>query len=707
MKILRFKILFFLIASCACLTAQNINPNNIEIVRDKWGVPHIFAKTDAEAAYGLAWAHAEDDFQSIQEAFLSGKNLYGAYKGKDGVIFDYALQYTGLDTLVDKLYETSFSDEFKKVLKGYAQGINDFAGKFPREVLIKKAFPITEQDIIRGYCVKLTLMAGLGLSLKAINDNQLKQILAISETGSNALVFDPSRTEDGQTWLVGNSHQPMDGPLGWYEAHVQSEEGWNILGGLFPGGVSIFLGTTPNLAWTHTVNYNTWGDVYKMEINPKNKNQYKYDGEWKDFEIRKAKLKIKLFGFVKLPVKKKLYSSLHGPVFKSKQGDMYATKYPAYNEIRYAEQWWRLNKATNFEEFENTLKMQSFPMFNVLYADKEGNIFFLSDGHYPVRNPYLNWSGLLPGNTSLLNWQKLHTYDFKPRYLNPTCGYLFNSNNTPLVATCSKDTTNVKIFIGLQQFMYNRGDRFEYLLENHQGIFTWQDILDYKYDKKYQSDKTYMKNFQVFYQLNETKYPKLAEIIQIFKNWDLDGNEQSYGATISLLTTYYLNKKHKANMGLHMIKKEPFSEQDAVEALQFAKDFLLKYHGSIYTPLSKVQRHIRGNKSYAVGGLSEVPRAIDASLFDADKGIFKAKSGDGYIQFAKFNKSGLTSLETVHAYGASSRKNSIHYTDQMQMFVKEETKTMSLDKEKIYSEAKAIYTPFQMMQLKKNWYKVY
>jgi acyl-homoserine-lactone acylase len=695
-------LLFAFVVGAAISFARKINPDNIQIVRDQWGVPHIYAKTDAEVAYGLAWAHCEDDFQSIQEALLAGKNMYGRYKGKDGIIFDFALQYAGLDTLVDAKYESTFSPEFKEVVSGYVQAVNDFAKAFPKEVLVKKALPFTEQDVIRGYCVKMTLMAGLGLTVKAIHDNKLEEILSINETGSNAIAIAPTHTEDGRTWLIGNSHQPMEGTLAWYEAHVHSDEGWNIIGGLFPGGVSIFLGATENLAWTHTSNYSAWGDVYKMELNPKNKNQYLFDGEWRDFDIRKAKLKIKL-GFIKLGVKKKLYTSVHGPVFKAKHG-MYATRYPAMHEIRYAEQWWRMNKATNFEEFEEQIKQESLPMYNVMYADKEGNIYFISDGHYPVRDPKLNWSGLLAGNTSELKWTELHPYETKPKFLNPPNGYLFNANNTPLVATCYKDQHNCEVFEGLQQFMYNRGDRFQYLMDKDPGIFTWENVLSYKFDKKYHPDKTYWRNLSNLYTLDAAKYPDIADVIEILKNWDMNGDSLSAGASIVLLAHDYLKKQHKTNVAILMLKKEPISEKEAVDALRFARNFLLKHHKSVEVPLGQIQRHIKGNINLAVEGQSEVPRAIDASLHDKKKGIFRAKSGDCFIQYVRFDKDG-PEIQSVNAFGASARANSPHYTDQMHMFVKEEVKNMTLDKESIFRDAQKIYTPAQTAASKKLWFE--
>lgn len=682
--------------------AQTINPTQIQIVRDEWGVPHIYGKTDADVAYGLAWAHCEDDFENIQKSLLSGKNMLGRTEGKDGALFDFVLQYTGLDTLVDAKYEESFSDDFKKVLSGYIQGVNDFAATFPKERLVKKAFPFTEQDIIRGYAVKMALMSGFGLALKAVNDNKVEEYLNVNETGSNAVAIQKHRTEDEKTWLVINSHQPMEGELAWYEAHVHSEEGWNVLGGLFPGGVTIFVGSNENLGWAHTSNYSNFGDVFKLEMHPEEKNKYKYDGEWKELGVRKAKLKVKILGFLKLGVKKKIYESVYGPVFKTKHG-MYATKFPAFEEIRNAEQWYRMNKASNFEEFEAAVKMESLPTYNILYADKEDNIFFISDGHFPKRDSSLNWTNTIIGNSSKYNWSELLPYERKPKVFNPSCGYLYTANHTPLEATCEGENWKGN-FVGLQIFMYNRGDQFKNFMNNHQGIFTWDKLMEYKYNKSYHSDATYMKNFNALYTLDENKYPELAEIISIIKNWNLSGDTDSEGAAVALLAHDYLKKKHNTLFAMLMIRKTKITEEEAVGALTFAKEFLVKHHGTVNVPLSKIQRHIKGDKNFAIGGLSEVPRAIDATLYNKKKGIYKAKSGDCYIQYVKFDENG-SKITSVNAYGASNRPNNPHYTDQMEMFVNEEVKNMTLDKPTIYKNAQTIYTPKFVMDNKKLWFE--
>lgn len=332
-----------------------INPENITIARDTFGVPHIFAPTDAEAAYGLAWAHAEDDFEHIQHNLLAAQGRLGEVLGKEGVLFDFALKFLGIDTLVEQRYETDLTETFRKVIDGYVQGINAYAMAHPQEVLIKNALPFSGQDVIKGYVLSLSLMSGVGMTLKAIKENRFEEFFAPNDQGSNAMAIAPSRTEDGKTWLLINSQQPIEGRFAWYEAHIYSEEGWNIIGGLFPGGVTIFVGANEHLGWAHTINYHNFGDVYKMQTKPSNQKYYKYEGAWKKFGSRKIALKVKLAG-LKIGVKKKVLDSEYGFVFKTIHG-WYAIRFPVYNDIRMAEQWYRMNKAQNFEEFEFALKM--------------------------------------------------------------------------------------------------------------------------------------------------------------------------------------------------------------------------------------------------------------------------------------------------------------------------------------------------------------
>jgi len=670
---------------------SQVNPDDITIARDEYGVPHIFGKTDADAAYGLAWAHSEDDFKNIQYNVLSGKNMLGRVLGKEGALFDFGLQFLNIDSTVDARYEKDISPEYKKVLTGYVQGLNDYAKAHPKEVLYKKAFPVTEKDIVKGGVLQTSLMAGVGMAIKAIKDMRIKKFYEINDVGSNAIAIAPSQTEDGKTWLAVNSHQPLEGRFAWYEAHVQSEEGWDIIGGLFPGGTSIFVGTNRYLGWAHTTNYHSFGDIYKIEINPKNKKQYRYDDEWRDFGKRMVKLKVKVAG-VGIGVRKQVLLTEYGPTYKNKEG-LYAIRFPSYNNIRATDEWFHLNKAKSFDEFESVVKMKAIPLFNIIYADVEGNIYLHSGGNVPLRNPELDWSQPIAGTSSKYKWTDIVPYNRMPTVKNPDCGYIYNANNTPLYCTGDQCEWGGD-FIGLHKFMYNRGERFKYLFENHKGNFSWDDFHRIKFDKMYHNDTTasYLRHFKKLYELDEKKYPDIADAIQKIKHWNLEGAVDNREAALAMITHNYLYKKLNAPFAFLMISKEPVPEKELVEALRYANKFLLKTHGTIDVPLGDVQKYIRGNVSFPASGLREVARAAEATLYDEKKGIFRITGGDGYIQMVKFSKAGVE-INSINTYGASAHPESHHYTDQMQLFSEEKFRKMTFDKAENMKNAEKIYHP--------------
>ena len=682
-------ITFTFILTFTFTFSSEINPKDVTIVRDTFGVPHIYGITDADAAYGLAYAHCEDAFTLIQYNLLATKNKLGSVLGKNGVLLDYAMQFFGVDTLVENRYEKDVSPAFKKVLEGYIQGVNDYAAKHPTEILVKNTFPFSPKDVLKGYVGMGILLAGAGLDLKAIKDNIAAEVFQPNEkgSGSNAMVLAPSRTEDGKTWFLSNSHQPIEGQMAWYEAHVNSNEGWNMLGALFPGGVSIFVGCNENLGWTHTTDYHNFGDVYLLKLS-NNKKQYFYDNQWKDFSYKTVHLKIKL-GKIILPVKKKNPVCEYGPVFKTKHG-WYALRYPSAMEIRQAEQWFLMNKAKNFNEFETAIKMQAMPLFNTTYADREGNIFLISDGKIPLRDSTLNWNRPITGVSSSYKWTEMLPYERKIKYLNPKCGFLFNCNGTPLNAT-DYDENSTDYFVGLQLFTYNRNERFSRLLNEHQGVFTWHDFKSIKFDKSYDSAGTYMRNFKVLFNLDATKYPNLKDVISKIKAWNLSGDKNDKNASIAMLTNKFMTGKSKMPYAFLMIKEKPLTEEEVVTALKKTKKYLLKTYQTIDVKLGDVQHIIRGNKSFPISGLSEVPRAVDTK-YDKKNLIYKMTAGDGYMQFAKFSKTGVE-LETISPFGASTHANSKHYNDQLELFVNEKTKIMSLLKEDVLKSAERIYHP--------------
>ncbi|MES2622231.1 MAG: penicillin acylase family protein, partial [Bacteroidota bacterium] len=267
-----FSLLFLLLSTFVSLAG--VNPESVQIVRDKWGVPHIYAKTDAETTYGLAWATCEDDFATVQKMLLAVNGRLAEVDGKGGAVLDFISFIVGSQQVVDTGYEKAFSPSFKTIIEAYTQGLNDYAAANPKQLLVSGLFPITPKDVVAQYVFTNALLTNVYIDVQKIFNRTIRQYETNLPSGSNAFALNSKRTKDGKTYLAINSHQPLEGLFSWYEAHLVSDEGLNILGGTFPGGMSIFHGTTENLGWACTLNHPDLDDVYKLQMNPKNKLQY-------------------------------------------------------------------------------------------------------------------------------------------------------------------------------------------------------------------------------------------------------------------------------------------------------------------------------------------------------------------------------------------------------------------------------------------------
>ena len=383
-------LIVYLLINSFLISAQNINVKNIDIVRDSFGVPHIYAKTDAELAYGLAWAHAEDDFKTIQEAYLAGNSLLSKHIGLKGAPIDFLSQLIRPDDTIDSLYKT-LDKSFLKVVEGYAKGLNSFAKNHPDQVLVEKLFPVTPRKMLKYSLLQLFIFSEGEKAVLSIFNNTAGIIDTSNDVGlgSNLFAFSSKKTRNNETFLGVNTHQPLEGPTSWYEVHLISDEGTNIIGATFPGAPCVLTGTNQNLGWTHTVNYPDKTDIFQLQMVKNNKLKYIVDGEILRLEKFRGKAYIKILG-IPIKVSKRYYRSIYGPTLKNKNG-VYSVRTPSLFKIRALEQWWKMNKSKTFDEFYEILKMNEIPGFNFGYADKEDNIFYISNGIIPIRSKKYNW----------------------------------------------------------------------------------------------------------------------------------------------------------------------------------------------------------------------------------------------------------------------------------------------------------------------------
>ncbi len=665
--------------------SQKIDVNNIEILRDSFGVPHIYAKTDAELAYGLAWAHSEDDFKTIQEAYLAGNGLLSKHIGLRGAPADFLTQLIRSDYVVDSLSNTIDKD-FMKIVEGYAQGINKFAELHPDQVLVKQLFPITPKKMVKYSFLQLFISSEGDKAVRSIVENNLKNISFLDENklGSNLFAFSTNITKNGETYLGINTHQPLDGPTSWYEAHLVSEEGTNIIGATFAGAPCILTGTNENLGWTHTVNYPDKTDIFQLEM--VNKNHYKFDNQILKLKTFKAKAYIKILGFP-IRVKKKYYESVYGPTLKNKNG-FYSVRTASLFHIRGLEQWWKMNKAQNFNEFYDILKMNQIPGYNIGYADKNDTIFYISNGIIPKRNNAYNWTTIVPGNTKKTLWNEYYNTEELPQVISPKSGYVYNANHSPFKSTSLDENPDPKDYaknMNFELYDNNRSTRIFELINSYKSI-DYNAFKEIKYDHTFPTPFTYsFMSVNNLFEMNPDDYPEIKELLLEIQNWDRKTNIESVGAGTYAMFYYNLDKYYRKGY----INRN-FGKDIIAQVLRDVKEKMLKNFKTSKVKLGDYQKLVRGDKEIPIWGMQDVITAMNASNYKDGK--IRVTHGESYIQFAKFTEN-KTEIESIISYGASDHKDSEHYSDQMDIYKNFGTKKMSFDKEFNYKNAKKIYNP--------------
>ena len=693
-----FLFLSLLLTACSPRIPQSVSMEHIQIARDQWGVPHIMAPTDAEVAYGFGWAQCEDSFQTLQEQMLAIQGKFGEVSGKDGVIADLGIQFMGLREVVEALYASDLSPDFRKYLEQYVAGINNYAALHPDEVLLKKLFPIGPQDVVMGYLMGLVELSQARPHLEAIMGNQILPNTGPNfPKGSNAIAISRSKTTDGKTYLAINSHQPLEGWYSWYEAHLISEEGLNILGGTFPGGATIFHGVNENLGWAHTVNHVDLSDIYQLEMHPEDYLRYRYDGAWLELEEVTYRAKAKI-GPIKLPIKRKIYRSVYGPAFQSENG-FFAWRFVVAQDIRAIEQWYRMNKAQNYTQFRTALEMQAIPSTNIVYADRRDTIFFISNAKAPVRDTSYQWRALLPGNTAKTNWKTYYPIDSLPQVLNPVSGYVYNTNNTPYSASAPVDNPPLRksqetMSFQLPDMENSRSLRFQELMASFDKM-SYEDFKQIKFDQQYGSriQSREMMNLNLLFELDPDGQPDISAEIRQLQDWDRTCTLDNETTPLFICTVQKLQQNLRA-AGRYEWRGQ-ITSANAYQAITEAKAFLLENYGSTQVRLGDFQRHRRGEVDLPLAGGPDVLAAMYST--EQPDGKFKGIAGESYIELVRFGPEGVE-IETIHAYGSSEKPDSPHYTDQMEQFVRQELKTMSLDKAKVLQQAKKVYAPRRVLQ---------
>jgi penicillin amidase/acyl-homoserine-lactone acylase len=664
----------------------------VRIVRDKYAVPHIFGARDVDAAFGLAYAHAEDDFVTMQDVLLITRGKLATLHGANAAKTDYLVQFMGVWDVVNAGYENRINQQTRDHAQAYADGVNYYAAKNPDNIAAG-LLPVTAKDIVAGFTFKTPLFYGFDQAVAAVVEGRygtgLDKLAYLQVTdapqpdlGSQGIAIAPSRSDDGYTRLLVNSHQPLTGPVAWYEARVKTDEGWDMAGSTFPGAPVILHGHGPTLGWASTVNKPDLVDVYQLTLNPKNADQYLLDGEWQDFEVQEAAIDVTFWGPIRWTFYETIYRSEHGPVFKTEKG-AFALRWAGMYEMRTLEEMLAMNKARTQTDFETALSMLASPSINYVYADKDGNIAHYYNAMIPKRPDgeefkAINWLGLIPGDRSDLIWHDYYPFQRLPRTVNPSSGLVYNANNTPYRSSVGEGQPKPQDYVssmGIQTNMTNRALRIEDLFGADNAI-SREDLHRYKYDNRYAKGSVVEQVTKRLLAMSFESGSQLQAGQTLLQSWDLGTAAESRMAALGVMTT--------TPFVMATMRDEP--EPDLTEVFQTTLTLLQTHFGRIDPKWGDVNRLVRGDKSWPLSGAPDVLRAVYGE-FDEEAGQLKATAGDSYIMFVEWAPNGELSSHSIHNFGSATLDaKSNYYDDQAPIFAAEKERRLPLDMDSLMLE---------------------
>ena len=711
--------------SKAEITRWQKQAHNVTIIRDNWGIPHIYGKTDADAVFGLLYAQCQDDFKRVEMNYIEKLGRLAEVKGKDELYNDLLIKML-IDTAdAEKDYKKA-PLWLQKLCNAFADGINYYLYKNPAAIpallhRFKPWYPLLWTDGSIG-----------AINTAGISADEIKNLysgdapIAITKapeeemlTGSNGFAFAPKITASGNAILYINPHVTF-----YFRPEVQmvSEEGLNVYGAVTWGQFFVYQGFNEHCGWMHTSSGVDAADIYIEKLSKKNNSWvYEYDNAQKPVLQKKITLHYKNDNALVTKTITALYTQ-HGPIMAKRNGQLLSMR--ADNRIMNGLiQCWQRNKVTSFTAFKKTLDLKGNISNNTVYADAEGNIAYWHGNRIPIRDAKYNWNKPVDGTTSATEWKGYHSINDIVQSINPENGWLQNCNSTPFTVAGS--------------FSPKRQSYPAYMApdgENFRGINAVRVLAR---EKNYTLDKvitagydTYLSGFEKLVpalvaafekNVSDTQYAALTEPIAVLKNWNLHCGAKSVATTLAIEWGQKLQDKiMQLNDDEAYRYTDQVSKTERFSALAKPADLLL--------PLLAVVAELKNNfgdwkiEWGSINRFQRISSDIDNKFDDSKESIpvgfassawgmlpsYASKTfpgtkkrygvnGNSFICAVEFGPQGPAGKKikarSLLAGGQSGNINSNHFFDQGLMYSKGEFKDVLFYKEEVSQHAEKTYHP--------------
>ena len=673
-----------------------------DIVWDTYGVPHVFAKNETGLFYGFGYAQMQGHGDLLLRLYGESRARAGEYWGAKYAPLDRYLVASDQWERAQDWYKQQ-TPQMRADFDAFAAGINAYGAEHPEKIAaeVRVVLPVSGTDVVAHwervmefqYIASMARAVGRGFPVELgqndlpadIQQAKLEQLSELEQDagGSNAWAVGPSKTVDGHAMLLANPH--LDWPPS-YQTYFEAElkaPGIDMYGATQVGLPVLRFSFNDDHALTNTVNATTAMTVYKLTIAklPDGTDGYMFDGKVKAFQSGSKTIKVKQEdGSLKDEVVA-TRSSVQGPVFTRADGTVVAIRAAGLDRPFGAQEYWDLDRAHNLTEFVSALKRLQVPMFNILYADKDGHILAQYNAMVPVRThgDWAFWSGVVPGDTSDNLWTKIHPYEDLPRTLDPPAGWVQNTNNFPWTNTALPilDPAKYPPYMSPATGMTFRSEQSMLLLGNSPKL-TFDDFVKLKLTtRSLMADRLLPELLaDVAADPAESAKPQVQAAVTLLKNWDHFYNNDSRGAllfetwaskfagpafsqTANFATPFSLDDPLNTPKGI----KDPTKAMAMLEAA--AAETISKY-GSLDRPWGEVSRfHIGEVNLPGNGGHGNTGSFRTINWTALKDGERTPLHGETYISMVEFSKP-MKAVGIV-TYGESSQPGSKHNGDELQL----------------------------------------
>ena len=721
---------FFLLLIPFCLLGQSFSKEEIArwqeqaarvtIVRDTWGIPHVYGKTDADAVFGLLYAQCEDDFMRVEMNYIEKLGRMAEVRGEAALAGDLYVRLI-IDS-VGAVEDYKKSPEWlRKLLDAYADGINFYLNTHHsvKPALLNRFepwYPLMWTDGSIGAISTGDVSVRDVRALYLGGDGSMGERMIESDEqwkGSNGFALGPSKTLSGNAILYINPH------VTFYfrpEVQVTSEEGLNAYGAVTWGQFFVYQGFNEHCGWMHTSTAVDVADTYVEKVTQKDgKKFYEYDGSLKPLGERVISLRFKAGEEIRTRTVT-TFSTHHGPLM-ARRSDKWISVRSYNRSLTSLIQSWERTKSTGFESFKKTMELRANTSNNTVFADDQGNIAYWHGNYIPRRDRNLDWGKAVDGTTPATEWNGLHTLDEIVHIYNPASGWIQNCNSTPFTASGSSSPRKDDY----PSYMAPDGENFRGVnavrVLSRENRFTLDKIIEAGYDMTLSAFEllvpALVRTFETNVKEGDSLYALLKGPVDVLKKWDFRSGENSVATTLAVywgrqLMTAMMRARGADDHADQVERTRKFAAsatmQELVLPLLSAKRELEKTFGRWEIPWGEINRYQRLTNSLEGQHDDNMPSlpvgfasaqwgmlaSYNSRTFEGTKMRYGV-SGNSFVAAVEFGKK--VKAKSVLAGGVSGDPSSKHFSDQAPLYAKGKFKDVLFYKEDVLKHVERTYHP--------------